>query len=91
MELELLGREGCHLCEQARAALAEVAADPGVELRWSETDIDSDDALLRRYLERIPVVRRDGRELCELVVEADDVRGAIGLAKPGSGGASGGY
>jgi hypothetical protein len=35
----------------------------------AEVDIDSDDALLRRYLERIPVIAIDGEEAFELVVD----------------------
>jgi glutaredoxin len=61
------GRPGCHLCDDARAALERVrAAHP---FRLVEIDIESDDALLARYLERIPVVLLDGEELFELFVD----------------------
>jgi glutaredoxin len=63
----LYGRPGCHLCDDARAALERVrAARP---FRLVEVDIESDDALLARYLERIPVVLLDGEELFELFVD----------------------
>ena len=63
----LYGRPGCHLCDDARAALERVrAAHP---FRLVEVDIESDDALLARYLERIPVVLLDGEELFELFVD----------------------
>jgi glutaredoxin len=63
----LYGRPGCHLCDDARAALQRVrAAHP---FRLVEIDIESDDALLARYLERIPVVLLDGEELFELFVD----------------------
>jgi hypothetical protein len=35
----------------------------------TERDIEQDDALLRRYLERIPVVEIDGVEAFELFVD----------------------
>jgi glutaredoxin len=65
----LYGRPGCHLCDDARAALVRVRAEHPFDLR--EIDIESDDALLARYLERIPVVALDGRELFELFVDEE--------------------
>ena len=65
----LYGRPGCHLCDDARAALERVrAAHP---FRLEEIDIEADDALLARYLERIPVVALDGEELFELFVDEE--------------------
>jgi glutaredoxin len=65
----LYGRPGCHLCDDARAALERVRAGHPFELR--EVDIESDDALFTRYLERIPVVALDGEELFELFVDEE--------------------
>jgi glutaredoxin len=66
----LYGRDGCHLCDEARAAIVGLAADlDGVELR--EIDIEADDRLLAAYLERIPVVELDGREVSELEFDRD--------------------
>jgi glutaredoxin len=64
--VRLYGREGCHLCEEARAALLRVRAERPFVLE--EIDIERDDALLRRYLERIPVVSLDGEELFDYFV-----------------------
>ena len=72
----LYGRPGCHLCDEARAALLRVRADVPFELR--EIDIDGDDELLRAYLERIPVIEIDGREVCELGLDTGAVRSVIG-------------
>jgi redox-sensing transcriptional repressor len=63
----LYGRPGCHLCERARELIEQVRADHPFEL--VERDIERDDALLRAYLERIPVVSVDGEELFEYVVD----------------------
>jgi len=58
--LTLLTRVDCHLCQEARAALARVAATAGVD--WTEVDVDSADDLAYEYGDRVPVVLLDGRE-----------------------------
>jgi glutaredoxin len=63
----LYSRDGCHLCDDARAALERVRAE--TPFRLVEIDIESDDALHREYLERIPVVELDGEELFEYFVD----------------------
>jgi glutaredoxin len=55
----LLGRPGCHLCEEAREVVARVAGELGVA--WAEQSVDDDPELLRRYAEQIPVTFVDGR------------------------------
>jgi glutaredoxin len=67
----LYGRPGCHLCTDARDALVRLRATRGFALE--EVDIESDDALLRAYLERIPVVALDGEELYDFFVDLDDL------------------
>jgi glutaredoxin len=63
----LYARPGCHLCDNARAMLERARATVPFELQ--ERDIEDDDALLRRYLERIPVIEVDGEEAFELLVD----------------------
>jgi glutaredoxin len=63
----LYGRDGCHLCDDARAALERIRLDRPFELR--EIDIESDAALHARYLERIPVIALDGEELFDHFVD----------------------
>jgi glutaredoxin len=63
----LYGRPGCHLCDDARVALQRVRVAHPFHLE--EVDIEADDALFMRYLERIPVVALDGEELFELFVD----------------------
>jgi glutaredoxin len=65
-EVTLYGRPGCHLCDEARAAILEF---DGIELR--EVDIESDDRLFAAMLERIPVVEVGGVEVSELVFDRD--------------------
>jgi glutaredoxin len=63
----LYSRPGCHLCDDARAALLRVRRDAPFELE--EIDISADDVLHARYLERIPVVALDGEEIFEYFVD----------------------
>jgi glutaredoxin len=77
----LYGRDGCHLCDEARAAIVGPAVDlDGVELR--EIDIEADDRLLAAYLERIPVVELDGREVSELAFDRDAFLDALHTVRP---------
>jgi hypothetical protein len=54
----LIGKPGCHLCDEARAVVERVAEDLAVG--WIELDITADAALAQRYWEQIPVVLVDG-------------------------------
>ena len=56
----LLGRPGCHLCEDARSVIERVAGDLGVT--WEERSIEDDPELLAEYAEQIPVTLVDGRQ-----------------------------
>jgi glutaredoxin len=76
----LYGRPGCHLCEDARAVLARARAR--VPFRLVEIDIDGDDELLARMLERIPVVAVDGVEHGELFIDEETLVAALSSAHP---------
>lgn len=68
----LYGRPGCCLCDDARAVLERVRSE--LPFAFAERDIERDDALLKAYLERIPVVTIDGAEAFELFVAEDELR-----------------
>ena len=74
----LYGRPGCCLCDEARERLERVRARRWFELL--EVDITSDDALHRRFLERIPVIALDGEEIYDF--EVDEVDLARRLDRP---------
>jgi c-di-GMP-related signal transduction protein len=67
-DVVVYSRPGCHLCEEA---IEQIIALHGQGYRFNlhEIDIESNDLLLRRYLERIPVVEVDGVEASELVLD----------------------
>jgi glutaredoxin len=73
----LYSRPGCCLCDDARVVLEAVRARRPFELQ--EHDIERDDALLRAYLERIPVVTIDGREAFELFVDEAELERRIAI------------
>jgi hypothetical protein len=63
----LYGRPGCCLCDDAREVIERVRRRLPFELL--ERNIEGDEELLRRYLERIPVVAIDGRDAFELFLD----------------------
>ena len=73
----LYGRPGCHLCDEARDLLLRVRAEQPFALQ--EVDIERDDELFKRYLERIPVVCIDGEELFEYHVDEATLRRRLSL------------
>ena len=74
--VDLYGRPGCHLCDDARAVLAPLRDELGFTL--AEHDIEADDDLHRRYLERIPVVLLDGQHLFDFFVDEAVLRERLG-------------
>lgn len=74
--VRLYGREGCHLCEEARQAILAARSElPAFEL--VDVDIESDDELLAAFLERIPVVEVDGEVVSELHLDAGALRAKL--------------
>jgi hypothetical protein len=71
--LQLLTREGCHLCEEAAATLAQLAAEGGLEPPES-LDVDADPELQAEYGDRVPVVLLDGREHSYFAVDVPRLR-----------------
>ncbi|MEK6229814.1 MAG: glutaredoxin family protein [Actinomycetota bacterium] len=74
--LTLYGKPGCHLCDDARAAVAEVREE--MDLEVEEIDISLDPRLFREYGERIPVLDVDGEEALELGFDAPALRKLLG-------------
>jgi glutaredoxin len=72
----LIGRPGCHLCDEAREVIERVTADLGVG--WVERSIDDDAQLRERYAEQIPVTLVDGRRHDFWRVDEQRLRSALG-------------
>ncbi len=73
--LILLGRTGCHLCDDARTVVAAVADELGVG--WVERDVDAEAALADEYGDRVPVVLLDGAEHSYWRVDEGRLRAAL--------------
>jgi glutaredoxin len=75
-ELTLYSRPGCHLCEEALEKLAALHGE-GYHFELREVDIESDEALLRSMLERIPVLELNGEVVSELALDQTSVRARL--------------
>lgn len=72
----MLGKPGCHLCDDARAIVTEVLTEfPSVT--FDERSILDDPALLAEYAEEIPVVLIDDRVHTIWRVDPDRLRKAL--------------
>jgi glutathione S-transferase len=75
--LVLYGRPECHLCDQARAGLRDLIAE-GLPFELEEVNIESDEELHARLLERIPVIELDGEIVSELGLDERALRARLG-------------
>jgi glutaredoxin len=73
--ITLLGRPGCHLCDDARAVIERVAAELGVG--WEERDITASEEDLREYWDKIPVTLVDGVQIDFWRVSESRLRAAL--------------
>jgi glutaredoxin len=80
--IELVTRQGCHLCDAARPVVAAVAAEQGVG--WVERDVDADPALRAAHGDEVPVVLVDGRRHSCFTVDPAALAKAL---RPGRSGA----
>lgn len=74
----LLGRAGCHLCDEARAVVASVCSATGTS--WAEVDVDADPSARAAYSDAVPVVMVDGAEHARYRV--DPARLSRALSRP---------
>ena len=68
-------RPGCHLCDEAKAAIQNAGCTGRFTLE--EVNIESDEELLRKYQYDIPVVTIDGVECFKHRVDAQKFRTQI--------------
>ncbi len=71
-DVTLYTREGCHLCDAAKAAILPVVKELDGRLR--EVDIDGDPALRARYNDDVPVIFIGGREVARHRVDVGEFR-----------------
>ncbi len=71
----LYGAPGCHLCEEARRGLQQLATRMPFVFR--EVDIHSNPDLERRWVFEIPVIEVDGTVVTQAPVDLELVRRAL--------------
>lgn len=82
----LIGKPGCHLCDDAREVVAEVCADLG--MGWREESIIGNPRWAARYADFIPVVIVDGVEHAVWRVDPEGLRRSLAGCEDGSSGES---
>lgn len=70
-------KAGCHLCDEARDMLDDIAAQ--VEYNLTEVDIRSDPAIFEEYRYRIPVIIVNKSTVVEGRIEFRDLAKAFNL------------
>jgi glutaredoxin len=74
--ITVYAKPGCHLCDEAIEALVALHGE-GYRFELHEVDIESEELLHRRLLEKIPVVEIDGVVVSELVLDEAAVRARL--------------
>ena len=75
-DVVVYSRPGCHLCEEAIEQIVAMHEE-GYRFELHEVDIESNDLLLRRYLERITGGECDGIVAAELFPDPAPVRARL--------------
>ena len=75
VQVVIYSRPGCHLCDEAKAAI--LSAGCGDQFVLEEINIESDEELLRKYKYDIPVISIDGVETFMHRVDPRDFRSAL--------------
>ena len=87
LQITLIGRQGCHLCEEAQNILAGVIArfaaeNPLIEYVIDDVDVDSDLELRDKYSDEAPVLLINGQQVAFLRFDAERIYARLGdLAK----------
>lgn len=79
VQLTLIGKPDCHLCDVAEGVIDEVvrAVDDRIAVTVEKRSILDDESLHEKYWEKIPVVLIDGREHAHWRVNAERLRAAL--------------
>ena len=72
IDLTLLSRSYCHLCQEMEVALAPLAEEFGASV--TVLDVDSDPGLEARYDELVPVLLHGESEICHYFLDEAKTR-----------------
>ncbi len=71
----IYSRPGCHLCEEAKQEILSAGCEHLIKLQ--EINIESDETLLEKYRNDIPVITIDGVEAFRHRLKAEDFRNYV--------------
>ena len=82
IQLTLIGKPGCHLCDDAKLALDRVlfgfrASHPAIDVSVLELDILTDPDLAAKYSEEIPVLKINGKQHSFWTIDESRLRAAL--------------
>ncbi|HEV2216825.1 MAG TPA: glutaredoxin family protein [Candidatus Dormibacteraeota bacterium] len=77
VDVVLVTRKGCHLCDDALRLLRELGVEPHL------ADVDADHALFQRYDWRVPVVLVDGVPAAEGLITRAQLLAVFGRSGGG--------
>jgi glutaredoxin len=75
-QIVVYSRPGCHLCAEAVDSLVALHAE-GYRFELHEVDIESEESLLRRMVEKIPVIEVEGQVVSQLALDEAAVRARL--------------
>lgn len=78
IEVEILTRTDCHLCEEMKDALSLAAT--GLDVELTETDIDADEKLTAQYGHDIPVLFVNGEKAFEHRATVEELKRRLRMA-----------
>lgn len=81
IEVTLYTRQGCHLCEEAKAQMAPLLREFGARLR--EVDIDADEFLRALYDVDVPVIFLGERKVAKHRLDLAQFRRQLERARQG--------
>ncbi len=67
IEFTVYSRHGCHLCEDLLQQLFELQRSYSFHIK--EIDVDSSPQLIEQYGSLVPVVTRDGKQICHYFLD----------------------
>ena len=77
IELTLIGKPGCHLCEDAEAVIDKVLNELELQIPIDKKNILDDEALFARYSEEIPVLLINGKVHNYWRIDPERLRSAL--------------
>jgi glutaredoxin len=77
IELTLIGKPGCHLCEDAEAVIDKVLNELELQIPIDKKNILDDEALFARYSEEIPVLLINGKVHNYWHIDPERLRSAL--------------